>query len=193
MPMWCGTDYENEKSRQCSSYFNMLYEVRCAALRCTVLCSAVMCCVLCCAVMCAQWITKDQAHGQQHSDVHPTRFASSTLNRTAAADSLVAVRQDRHRGPHNPVDRPGSLPSLGQGRHRLHWPPCQVGCAAAISLPPMWLPCPLILPSPTQTAPPSSSHNHPIAHSPTHHPAVHCRAASTFAARTACRRRCMPK
>lgn len=26
MPMWCGTDYENEKSRQCSSYFNMLYE-----------------------------------------------------------------------------------------------------------------------------------------------------------------------
>ncbi len=28
MPMWCGTDYENEKSRSCSSYFNMLYEVR---------------------------------------------------------------------------------------------------------------------------------------------------------------------
>ncbi|EFN59064.1 expressed protein [Chlorella variabilis] len=26
MPMWCGTDYDNEKSRQCSSYFNMLYE-----------------------------------------------------------------------------------------------------------------------------------------------------------------------
>lgn len=30
MPMWCGTDYDNEKSRSCSSYFNMLYEV----LRC---------------------------------------------------------------------------------------------------------------------------------------------------------------
>lgn len=28
MPMWCGTDYENEKSRSCSTYFNMLYEVR---------------------------------------------------------------------------------------------------------------------------------------------------------------------
>jgi hypothetical protein len=27
MPMWCGTDYDNEKSRSCSSYFNMLYEV----------------------------------------------------------------------------------------------------------------------------------------------------------------------
>lgn len=27
MPMWCGTDYENENSRKCSSYFNMLYEV----------------------------------------------------------------------------------------------------------------------------------------------------------------------
>jgi len=26
--MWCGTDYDNEKSRSCSSYFNMLYEVR---------------------------------------------------------------------------------------------------------------------------------------------------------------------
>jgi hypothetical protein len=28
MPMWCGTDYENENSRKCASYFNMLYEVR---------------------------------------------------------------------------------------------------------------------------------------------------------------------
>jgi hypothetical protein len=28
MPMWCGTDYDNEKSRACASYFNMLYEVR---------------------------------------------------------------------------------------------------------------------------------------------------------------------
>lgn len=28
MPMWCGTAYDNEKSRTCSSYFNMLYEVR---------------------------------------------------------------------------------------------------------------------------------------------------------------------
>lgn len=26
MPMWCGTAYDNEKSRTCSSYFNMLYE-----------------------------------------------------------------------------------------------------------------------------------------------------------------------
>ena len=26
MPMWCGTDYENELNRTCSTYFNMLYE-----------------------------------------------------------------------------------------------------------------------------------------------------------------------
>lgn len=26
MPMWCGTNYDNEKSRSCSTYFNMLYE-----------------------------------------------------------------------------------------------------------------------------------------------------------------------
>lgn len=31
MPMWCGTDYENEKSRSCSSYFNMLYEASLAS------------------------------------------------------------------------------------------------------------------------------------------------------------------
>jgi hypothetical protein len=25
MPMWCGTDYDNELNRTCSTYFNMLY------------------------------------------------------------------------------------------------------------------------------------------------------------------------
>ena len=25
MPMWCGTDYENELNRTCSTYFNILY------------------------------------------------------------------------------------------------------------------------------------------------------------------------
>ncbi|KDD72317.1 hypothetical protein H632_c3522p0, partial [Helicosporidium sp. ATCC 50920] len=26
MPLWCGTDYENELAKKCSTYFNMLYE-----------------------------------------------------------------------------------------------------------------------------------------------------------------------
>lgn len=26
MPMWCGTDYDNELQRKCSTYFNLLYE-----------------------------------------------------------------------------------------------------------------------------------------------------------------------
>ena len=182
----CGTDYENEKSRSCSSYFNMLYEVR------------------------APWWTR----GARGSAGRTGRMAAgaagprakrlfSALRRTPLP---CAVRQGGHCRPVHPLDRPGRVPPLRQDRHRLHRPPRQVAGQArqgwhlrkrrppGCGLPeagvragrcasgrargaggrwrPRMLPCPPLPRSDAQRPPPRPC------------------AASTSAARTACRRRC---
>lgn len=115
----CGTDYDNEKSRSCSSYFNMLYEV---------------------GRVCVRVLVQNSGCGGDGpglvGEVAPPESARLTVHRCSAMLTpprppppclATAVCEDRHRGPHRQLDRPGRLPALRQDRHRLHRPPRQVG------------------------------------------------------------------
>ena len=190
MPMWCGTDYDNEKSRSCSSYFNMLYEV-CSGGGSGGGGGAVE------RGSCGRGCKgrdRRSCGGLQAGSANRKRVGCAAPCAPPAMCSgpappprcAAAVRQNWDRRPHNQLDRPGRFAALCQDRHRVYWLPRQV-CGWLLLLPAVLCCCWCCLLPQLQLAPavavPAAAQAQ-LAPPPPARPA-----ASESAAAAACRRR----